>query len=95
MLALSKMLGGVSGNFIALAIMKPKTTMDALSRIMTSVILSYYLTTPIAEYFLDDPSFETEMAVAMGIGLFGWFIVSIALHTINSAKTIRDLKEKL
>ena len=94
-LALSKMLGGLSGNFVAMAIIKPKTVMDAVGRLFTSVVLAYYLTTPAASYFFEDPPIETSMAIAMCIGLFGWFVVSIIIRTVNSAKNIKELKEKL
>ncbi len=93
-ITLSKILGGIGGSLVSLAIIKPKTVFDALSRLLSSVILAAYLSSSTTELLGLNKTHEMQMAVAVGIGIFGWFIVSIVLNTIGGAKSIKDLKER-
>ena len=93
--AISKLLGGFGGNLIAQSILKPKTFMEFLRRAVSSLLLAYTMTVPIMNWFELPINGETIMAAATGVGLFGWFLVSILLHTLNSAKTVKELKDNI
>lgn len=93
--ALSKILGGMSGNLIAQSILKPKSARDFISRSLSSILLAYFTTTSVMRWFDLRQDLETTMAVSLGVGCFGYFIVSVVLTTIATAKNVKELKENI
>ena len=92
---LSKAFGGLAGSLIALAIIKPTSALNAVFRTIGSIIIAFVGTTPLVNWIPLENNQDTTMLVSVGIGLFGWFLISIALGTLAHAKNVKELKEKI
>jgi len=89
----ASVLGGAAGFIIAISIMHPKSWYNTLGRFFTSVFLAYSTAVPILDWLNLPLSFQLVLLTGTGIGVFGWFLVSVVLRTVANSKSYQELRD--
>ncbi len=81
---LAKMVGALSGAFLALVFQPPKTKPEFFTRAVFSVVAGFLFSSPVAQYLKWEPTLETELASGALTALLAWWIMGAVVRIVGS-----------